>query len=315
MAVKDEPPPKVDAGRDFTPGNRVITDIAYDRELIGNFPRSLKLKSGNAEVALVGKSRMVRATSFGEFLIPFPDVLPLRFTIEFDFMGPSGWSQSIYFDERQEGYFVELGPSDGGIRGPNGIEFISQSGEPPSNRTIPVQIMADGSYVKVYISGVWVANAPTAMIGRSRQIRIQFKGDRQQPTYFGRFRIAAGGRSLYQSLMETVRVTAEGILFDTNSDKIRPESATVLKEIGDLLTTHADLNLVIEGHTDNVGAEAANKALSERRAASVKDYLVKEFKVAAIRLKTQGMGSTVPVASNETPEGRQSNRRVELVAP
>ena len=175
--------------------------------------------------------------------------------------------------------------------------------------------MADGSYVKVYMNGVRVANAPTAMIGRSREIRVQMKADRGQPAYFGHVRIAAGGRSLYQSLMETGRYTAEGILFDTNSDKIRSESAAVLKEIGDVLKAHADLNLVIEGHTDNVGTEAANKTLSERRAASVKDYLVKELKVPAARLTTQGLGSTVPVASNDTAEGRQSNRRVELVAP
>lgn len=62
------------------------------------------------------------------------------------------------------------------------------------------------------------------MIGRSRQIRICFKGYRQQPAYFGRFRSAAGGRSFYQLLMETGRVTVEGILFDSNSNKIRSES-------------------------------------------------------------------------------------------
>lgn len=313
--AKEEPPLQVDAGKDFTPGTRVITEIGYEKDLIGSFPRSLKLKSGNAEVAMVGKTRMLRATSFGEFVIPLPDVLPIRFTMEFEFAGPSGWEQTILFDERQDGYVVQFSPAGGGIRGPNNAEFMSESGEPANNRPIPVQIMADGSYVKVYMNGVRVANAPTAMIGRSRQIRLQVKAERGQPASFGRFRIAAGGRSLYQSLMETGRYTAEGILFDTNSEKIRSESAAVLKEIGDLLKAHADLNLVIEGHTDNVGAEAANKTLSERRAASVKDYLEKEFKVPAARLTTQGLGSTVPVASNDTPEGRQSNRRVELVAP
>jgi outer membrane protein OmpA-like peptidoglycan-associated protein len=314
-ASKEEPSPLVDAGKDFTPGTRVIAELTFERDMIGNFPRGLKLKSGNAEVAMVGKTRMLRATSFGEFVIPLPDVLPIRFTMEFDFMGPGGWDQSIRFDDRSDGYAVEFDPWRGGIRGPNNAEFLSETTAPPKNGTFPVQIMADGSYVKVYMNGVRVANAPTAMIGRSREIRVQMKADRGQPAYFGHVRIAAGGRSLYQSLMETGRYTAEGILFDTNSDKIRSESAAVLKEIGDVLKAHADLNLVIEGHTDNVGAEAANKTLSERRAASVKDYLVKELKVPAARLTTQGLGSTVPVASNDTAEGRQSNRRVELVAP
>lgn len=313
--AKEEPPLSVDAGKDFTPGTRVIAELTFERDMIGNFPRSLKLKSGNAEVAMVGKARMLRATSFGEFVIPLPDVLPLRFTMEFDFMGPGGWLQSIQFDDRSDGYAVEFDPWHGGISGPNSAQFMSETGGPPKSGSFPVQIMADGSYVKVYINGVRVANAPTAMIGRSREIRVHMKADRGQPAYFGHFRIAAGGRSLYQSLMETGRYTAEGILFDTNSDKIRSESAAALKEIGELLKAHADLNLVIEGHTDNVGQEAANKTLSERRAASVKDYLVKEFTVPAARLTTQGLGSTVPVASNDTAEGRQSNRRVELVAP
>lgn len=78
---------------------------------------------------------------------------------------------------------------------------------------------------------------------------------------------AAGGKDLYKALEETGRVTAEGIFFDTNSDKIRPESETALKQIADMMSSHPDVKIMIEGHTDDVGSAATNQALSEKRAA------------------------------------------------
>ena len=75
----------------------------------------------------------------------------------------------------------------------------------------------------------------------------------------------------------------------------------------------AELKLEIQGHTDNVGAAAANLKLSQDRAAAVKAYLVQTFGVAADRLTTAGLGDTKPIADNATDAGRAQNRRVELV--
>ena len=80
-----------------------------------------------------------------------------------------------------------------------------------------------------------------------------------------------------------------------------------------MLKAHPDLKLTIEGHTDNVGDAAANQTLSEQRAAAVAQYLETTYQIDASRLATKGYGATKPVASNDTPEGRQQNRRVELV--
>jgi outer membrane protein OmpA-like peptidoglycan-associated protein len=79
-----------------------------------------------------------------------------------------------------------------------------------------------------------------------------------------------------------------------------------------MLKSHSDLKLTIEGHTDNVGDAAANQALSDKRAAAVKAYLV-EKGIDASRLEAKGLGATKPKAGNDTAEGRQTNRRVELV--
>ena len=74
----------------------------------------------------------------------------------------------------------------------------------------------------------------------------------------------------------------------------------------------AAMRFAIEGHTDDVGDDASNLALSEQRAAAVKTYLVETFQIATVRLDTAGFGESKPVAPNTSPEARQQNRRVEV---
>ena len=80
-----------------------------------------------------------------------------------------------------------------------------------------------------------------------------------------------------------------------------------------MLEDHPDLRISIEGHTDSDGDDASNLDLSERRAASVKGFLIANYGIDASRLESVGLGETVPVADNSTPDGKQQNRRVELV--
>jgi outer membrane protein OmpA-like peptidoglycan-associated protein len=300
-------------GSDFTPGTRVLYATDFKRDELGDFPRAFELKSGNFEVAEVGGTRYLRATSFGVFEIPLPEVLTEQFTIEFDFMGPSGWGQSLYFTEKEDGKYVTWGTESGGIEGPAGYRVMASFPDGSSKRIIPFKIMGDGRYVKVYMNGVRVANAPNADLGRSNKLTFHVKAGRDAIALFGNFRIAAGGKDLYKALAETGRVTADGIFFDTNSDRLRPESAPVLAQIGEMLAQHADMRLSIEGHTDNVGAAAANQTLSQKRAAAVKAYLVEKHGIDAARLSSAGFGAAKPVAPNTDEGGRQKNRRVELV--
>jgi outer membrane protein OmpA-like peptidoglycan-associated protein len=80
-----------------------------------------------------------------------------------------------------------------------------------------------------------------------------------------------------------------------------------------VLLAHVDLKVSIEGHTDDTGSDDTNQALSEKRAAAVKVWLSTQGKVPADRLESAGFGSRRPAASNETAEGKQTNRRVEIV--
>ena len=109
------------------------------------------------------------------------------------------------------------------------------------------------------------------------------------------------------------RYVSHGILFDTDSDRLKPESAPVIRSIARGLETNPALKLLIEGHTDSTGDAAKNQDLSKRRAEAVKSVLVSQFSVDAGRLTTDGLGATKPMDTNDTPAGRAQNRRVEFV--
>ena len=100
------------------------------------------------------------------------------------------------------------------------------------------------------------------------------------------------------------------ILFDSGSDKLKPESFSFLDKIGKALESDATLSIKIIGHTDSDGDSKANLKLSEKRAASVKAYLASKFNLQ--NLQTEGKGESEPVADNTTTEGKAQNRRVEF---
>lgn len=115
----------------------------------------------------------------------------------------------------------------------------------------------------------------------------------------------------YLSMMG--HVVVNGILFDTGSSVVKPESAPALQQVAALMKQNPSLKLYVVGHTDNVGAFAANMDLSRARAAAVLQALVTQYGVAASRLQAVGDGPTAPVSTNDTDDGRALNRRVELV--
>jgi OOP family OmpA-OmpF porin len=182
------------------------------------------------------------------------------------------------------------------------------------SRVFRIRMEADGRYVKVYMDEKRIANIPNADFGRANKIFFEY----ETPTadaypLIGNISVNAGGKKLYDALLADGRVSTQGILFDIGSDRIRGESTPTLKQIGDMLTEHPDLKLAVEGHTDNTGTPASNLTLSQKRAQAIVNYLTTTFSVSASRLTPEGMGQTKPVKPNDTVEGRQANRRVELV--
>ena len=101
------------------------------------------------------------------------------------------------------------------------------------------------------------------------------------------------------------------VLFETNSSQIRSEAYPVLNDVAYILKNNPDIKVEIQGHTDSTGTAKYNQWLSEKRAQNVMQHLVKRG-IDPKRLQAKGYGLTQPVASNDTPEGRSRNRRVEL---
>ncbi len=111
---------------------------------------------------------------------------------------------------------------------------------------------------------------------------------------------------------EGIKITFDsGILFATNSSDLQPAAKTNIESLAKILNKYPDTNILVAGHTDNTGTAEYNQKLSDRRAEAVTNY-AKTLGVQGSRLTSVGKGETDPVVSNDTQEGRQQNRRVEV---
>ena len=311
---------------DFVPGERVLFYDDFAAERVGNFPRGLEFVSGMMQVVELQGRHWLRVENEGTFAIPLPEALPERFTVEFDATLPF-YGLHLYTERRDgfwstgDGAYVLLSATDVGLYGAGDqpLTVVSPSRALGSGADeeirVRVRLHVDGRYVKLYLDEKRVANVPAMELARSDRLYFDVRAASETgtPIVLTDFAVNAGGRPMYEALMADGRVATRGILFDTGADRIRPESTPTLREIGGMLRDHPELRLRIEGHTDDTGDDAANLRLSAARAAAVKAFLVDGFGIAADRLVTEGLGETRPAVSNGTPEGRQQNRRVELV--
>jgi outer membrane protein OmpA-like peptidoglycan-associated protein len=106
-------------------------------------------------------------------------------------------------------------------------------------------------------------------------------------------------------------IILDDVLFDFDKSNVKPEAAAILDRLVAFMNENKDKRVSLSGHTDNVGTDAYNQRLSERRTASVQDYVVKKG-VSSERVSGQGFGESKPIADNKTREGRAKNRRVEI---
>jgi OmpA-OmpF porin, OOP family len=125
--------------------------------------------------------------------------------------------------------------------------------------------------------------------------------------------VVANAEAMGNDINTTGHVSVYGIYFDTGKAEIKPESDAAISEIAKLLKNFGSLNVYVVGHTDNVGSFDSNMKLSKDRADAVAKALISKYGIAAARLKSYGVASLSPVASNDTEDGKAKNRRVELV--
>lgn len=136
--------------------------------------------------------------------------------------------------------------------------------------------------------------------------------DNQYGIYISNLKFAKGLPDTRHKLVDEGKFSTTAILFDVNEATLKPESYGTIKEVAGILKEHKDLRIKITGHTDSDGNDKDNLELSKKRAAAVKDALVKEFGIDEGRFETDGKGESEPVGDNKTKEGKAANRRIEM---
>jgi outer membrane protein OmpA-like peptidoglycan-associated protein len=117
----------------------------------------------------------------------------------------------------------------------------------------------------------------------------------------------------FELVAEGMSITLRGIYFDFDKATIKPESRPALEDAAEILKENPGIRVEIQGHTDSKGSDAYNQNLSERRAQSVVNFLVTQLSIDRARLVARGYGEGMPIATNDTDEGRALNRRVEFL--
>ena len=329
-AAAAKPNAKVWENYDFVPGNKVLFYTDFSEDKVGNFARGVKYRGGAAEIVERNDTKVLRATNNAEFLVPVGKRLPERFTLEVDVIAPlsgvmnralsfeggaeqAGDDKSAWVTWNPQGAWIQgsgLNMATGGVQAPDAMVSAF------AGNVTHIRVLMDGAYFKMYANERRMYNIPELAFRRDSVIRMSLGGAEEDgmAVYVTSIRVAESETDvLYDALAAKGRWVTQGILFATGKADVQPESRPVLKEIASTLKQHADLTILIEGHTDNVGSPASNLALSDARAAAVKTALVGEFGVDGSRITTKGLGDTKPSVPNTTSAGRAQNRRVEVV--
>ncbi len=319
---------------DFVPGQKVIFYDDFSSDNVGDFPAAW-FSNGSGEVVSLNNypGRWLNITAQGCYY-PERDLLTTEnFTVEFDMLlnPPEGESYNV-------GFYIVSGnvkdPNEGGAI--PGVAGVKTNITPTS---IDLSGYADGAYtisstsnefeikpgekvhysywiqkqrIRIYVNEKKLIDSPRILpLGYKYNI-LRFELDNSKP-FISNFRVAAGLPDTRNKLITEGKLVTYGIYFDVNKDVVKPESYGTLKEIAAALTENPGVRVKIFGHTDADGDDAKNMDLSKRRAASVKEELIKTFGIDGSRFETDGKGESQPVAPNDTPANKALNRRVEFI--
>ena len=187
----------------------------------------------------------------------------------------------------------------------------------PTKNIVHLSFWRQNQRLRVYANSVKIWDLPKAFAAGGVYNSVVFgtsQFHKEEDFYvLSNIRLAVGTPDTRNKLITEGKFVTHGILFDVNSDQIKPESYGAIKDIATVLKENNGVKVKIIGHTDSDGDDKANIDLSKRRAESVKTALVKEFSLDVSRIETDGKGESQPVDKSETPVGKAMNRRVEFI--
>ena len=318
---------------DFVPGEKIIFEDNQEGEENGEFPSRWDLAGGgNVENASFGDQNVIYFKEASSCIVPFfkepeKDNLPNLFTIEFDcWFEPEEYCQYLveFWDHKNQSESaididaLIVNANHAGIHG-LGEGFypgFEEKGEITSGFWRHVAISFNTRALKVYLDDARVVNIPNLGINPEGLTiccdHMNSAGAQGINRFVRNVRIAEGAVKLYDKLIQDGKIVTNGIRFDVNKATIRPESMGIINEIAKLMKEHPEIIISVEGHTDSDGETAFNQSLSERRAEAVINEMVR-FGIDDSRMTSKGFGESAPIDTNNTPEGKANNRRVEFV--
>jgi OmpA-OmpF porin, OOP family len=308
---------------DFIPGEKPVffddfSDMAGDEppphwKIRGGTP-VLKVGGGVRQLTIAGRSPTVTANCAG---------IPANFTFETEmkYETPDRLWANWWFRGKNNSEVLRLlafGHHNGNVSWEMhaGAETLGQGGyDSDFSKPDRYALWVQNGRLRLYINGKRVLDVNQLNnLPAIERLELILENLGEQGAYGIRnIRVAESTPDFGQVISSSGRYVTHGILFDTDSDRLKPESAAVIKMIARSLEVNPALKLTIEGHTDSTGNADHNLELSSRRAEAVRAVLISQFQVDSGRLGTAGLGATKPIDSNDTPAGRAQNRRVELV--
>jgi OmpA-OmpF porin, OOP family len=325
---------------DFVPGERIIVFEDFMQDAVGDFPDKWNTNTSGEVVTIDGKAgHWLRINKQGVFMPEFIDSLPDDYTFEYDLLCDNpGKIWSLYtnvvtlakrdhpetFANANSRFTFTVAPQTDGSSsiierikdGVNDASSSTQSKKFTDKKPVHVAMWRQKERVRVYWDEEKVWDLPKAMSKDAKYNALVYwlQGPGDGASYYiANLRLAVGAPDTRKKILEQNKWVTHGILFDVNSATIKPESYGTLKEMASVLKEYADLKVKIVGHTDADGKDADNLDLSKRRAASVKESLVKDFGIEETRMETDGKGESEPIDKNDTPAGKANNRRVEFI--
>jgi len=321
---------------DFVPGDKILLYEDFSQDAVGDFPALWTTnKSGEVNTLNVAPGNWLNLNATeGNWWFLKPIEFPKNFIVEFDVVPKKGGARyAVGVALYGENSFKEMSDPNSCKTGlivavaKNGWQTEGlKSGQPKitgnsdlnpvkEEKVNHVIIWVQNRRVRIYHEGKKVLDMPTNLYEDSKFTRLAFQLWRgaSSASYVSNIKITTAAPDTRNKLLTEGKLVTYGIYFDVNKDIVKPESYGTLNDIAKILNEVPDVKVKIVGHTDSDGADAANLDLSKRRAAAVKNELVKTFNVNGDRLVTDGMGESQPIAPNDTPSNKALNRRVEFI--
>lgn len=328
---------------DYVPGDKLLYFDDFSQDFIGDFPSKWNT-NGSGEVIKLNKAEgnwfEFRPGYKIQYLPLLKINLPEEYTIEFDLLTDGLDNQTssaavlnIILDESKS---FNIGKSYSSVSLPFGqlsalgirVKSI-KNGDLIINSVLTadvrdevknkphISIAVNNRRFRLWINEVKYVDIPQLIADGNVLTTLKFNlhnfKDGKERLFIQNIKIAEGGLDLRRTLMTDGRVSTNGILFNSGSANIQPQSLGIVRQISQVLLQDESMKLNIVGHTDSDGSDDANLKLSKARAEAVKNALVEIYEISGDRLQTDGKGENTPVADNTSADGKAQNRRVEFI--